>query len=102
MVGFVKPMVMQRKMKDWEGTALHFQILQQSFSWLEPHQNKLLGGKSPCVERCPKMKVQKGMWLQDCFCAGLKSYHCRIKLAKGAGTWDGGKEEGLGQRVIHA
>lgn len=33
------------------------------FSWLEPHQNKLLGvalgKKSPCVERCPKMKVQR-------------------------------------------
>lgn len=44
----------------------------------------------------PQDESAEGTWLQDCFCAGLKSYHCRVKLVRGARTWDRGKEGGLG------
>lgn len=56
----------------------------RSAGWEEP-----LGGKVPQDESA------EGTWLQDCFCAGLKSYHCRVKLVKGS-TYMG---QGEGRRA---
>lgn len=76
------------------------------FSWLEPQQNKLLGavlgGKSPCVERCPKMKVQRE---RGCKTASVQVSNLTIAGSNSQeehvhGT--GGRKKDWGQRVIHA
>lgn len=53
--------------------------------------------------KVPQEESAEGTWLQNCFCAGLKSYHGRAKLAREAGMWDRGEgKKGWGQRVTHA
>lgn len=90
-------------MKDWEGSALRFQIPQRPLLLasappeLTPGE-VVLGGKSPCVERCPKMKVQR-----EC---GCKTAAVQVSNLTVAGsnwqeehvTWDRGRGEGLGAK----
>lgn len=91
-----------RKRKDWEGIALHFQKLQQSLllAGTPPEQTAgcSTGWEESLRGKVPQDESAEGTWLQDCFCAGLKSYHCRVKLARRACTWDREKEEGVGAK----
>lgn len=93
-----------RKITDWEGIALHFQKLQQSLllPGTPPEQTAgcSAGWEESLCGKVPQDESAEGTWLQDCFCAGLKSYHCRVKLARRARTWDRGKEEGLREKEL--